>query len=391
MLEKVKMVNPTIVVIAFNRPQSLSRLLTSLDRAYYKSFNVRLVISVDYSGSNDVINIAENFKWRFGEKEIIKRTIRLGLKNHILTCGDLVNLFDSIIMLEDDLYVSPYFYDYSIKSLEYFGNDENIAGISLYRHHFNETARFPFIPIEDGSDIFFLQIASSWGQIFWKEKWNQFRKWLNSNIDIDKIQEMPLDVRNWSIHSWKKYFIAYLILTSKYFVYPRISLTTNFSDAGQNIKKSHELEQVPILLGEKSDWNFIKLNESLSVYDAHCEIKSYILKKLNPSIEKYDFLVDLYGTKNTNLQNNKYILTSKKIKNSIYTFGLKLKPFELNLILEIKGDFFRLVENKRYYSNLFDKIISTIALFNYFYRETSIRMYFLLLLSKIIKILKKFT
>jgi hypothetical protein len=42
-------------------------------------------------------------------KEVIVRR-RLGLRNHI-TCGDL-SLHEAVIILEDDLFVSPAFYDF---------------------------------------------------------------------------------------------------------------------------------------------------------------------------------------------------------------------------------------------------------------------------------------
>ena len=38
---------PTLVVIAYNRPHSLRRLLHSLLQAHYPAGNVRLVISLD--------------------------------------------------------------------------------------------------------------------------------------------------------------------------------------------------------------------------------------------------------------------------------------------------------------------------------------------------------
>lgn len=65
----------TIVVIAYNRKKSLERLLQSLDKVNYLGDKVRLYISIDKDEKNhdknqDVINLANQFKWNFGEKII---------------------------------------------------------------------------------------------------------------------------------------------------------------------------------------------------------------------------------------------------------------------------------------------------------------------------------
>jgi hypothetical protein len=43
---------------------------------------------------------------------------------------------------------------------------------------------------------------------------------------------IPAYLQQWGPESWKKHFIHYLVDTGKYFVFPRISLTTNFEDYG---------------------------------------------------------------------------------------------------------------------------------------------------------------
>ena len=43
---------PAIVIIGFNRPTSLLRLLNSLIKAKYDTLNIPLVVSVDFSKFN---------------------------------------------------------------------------------------------------------------------------------------------------------------------------------------------------------------------------------------------------------------------------------------------------------------------------------------------------
>ena len=175
--------NPVIVCVAFNRKKSLVRLLKSLDNAKYEE-KVKLIISIDKGDNEEVVNYANKFQWNYGEKEIIYQEINLGLKKHILKCGDLTEKYGSIILLEDDLYVSPYFYDYAKQAINFYKEDENISQISLYKYPVNNFTKDMFLALEDGSDNFFMTVASSWGQIWTYKQWKDFRKWFRWNYSF---------------------------------------------------------------------------------------------------------------------------------------------------------------------------------------------------------------
>lgn len=337
---------PVIVVSAFNRPKSLIRILSSLDMANYGSYesNVKLIISIDFSGNDEVKKVAENFIWRHGEKELIVHQSNLGLKEHILSCGDLTSKYGSIILLEDDLFVSPHFYTYASDALDFYSNDSRVAGISLYKHMFNETARLPFTPLTDDSDVFFMQLASSWGQVWTSDQWNRFKKWYNTNPSINSDDKLPWDVKLWSESSWKKYFIKYLIVKDKYFVYPQVSLSTNFGDSGTHHKNGvNSLLQVPITF-LKEEFSFIELEKSNSIYDSFCEPLPHIIKKHFPKLKEFNFEIDFYRTKDFSILEKDLVLTTvslneyKKISSNILlSFALQLKPIELNILMNLKG------------------------------------------------------
>ena len=95
--------HPAIVIIAYNRSRSLERLLKSVGKAQYpENQKIPLVISIDKGDNSDVIRVAENFTWTHGEKRVVCRKENLGLKRHVLLCGDYVQEFGSVILLEDD-------------------------------------------------------------------------------------------------------------------------------------------------------------------------------------------------------------------------------------------------------------------------------------------------
>lgn len=366
--------SPAIVVVAYNRAHSLKRLLESLKNAFYKS-GPTLVISIDSGDNKDVQAVANDFTWQHGEKTIICQKTNLGLRKHILKCGELTKQYGSIILLEDDLYVSPNFYEYARQALNFYGSDDAIAGISLYSHQYNETAAFPYIPLDDGSDVYFLQIPSSWGQAWTDKQWAEFSAWYSkNNAQIQPEENLPDNVLSWPESSWKFFFFKYLNKTNKYFVYPKISLSTNFSDdKGTHVKFKTDIYQVPLLLSMNNvhKYKFIPIEKTVSRYDSFCELLPESVKKMNRKLETYDFEMDLYGTKNLSKISSEFIITSKKSSNPIMSFGRALKPHDMNILTGIRGNEFVLTEIKNVTPNSQLDLIGFGTQFGYYYKDLS--------------------
>ncbi len=348
--------NPAIIVIGYNRPHSLRRLLRSLSQANYPDSDVPLVLSIDYSDTelgDAVRRLAQEFEWAHGNKRLIIHKENLGLRRHVLSCGDLSQEFGSVIVLEDDLSVGPEFYRFAIEGLEFSHNQEVIAGISLYNHKTNFLRRLPFEALDDGYDNYYLQIASSWGQCWSAEQWTGFRSWYNSLRTEEKglrildlgVSTIHSVVANWPQASWLRYFIGYLAASGRYFLYPRIAHSTNHSDTGTNANKSSPAWQVPLCarLGEQ---RFSRPEQSLAVYDSFFELEPAKVCQLVPMLQEFDFATDLYGSKSFPEQRNDLVLTSKISSNSpTVCFPLETKPLELNLRTpcETLESYFRLV------------------------------------------------
>jgi hypothetical protein len=329
---------PAIVVVAYDRPRCLDRLLKSIAVAQYNYNDITLIISIDKSKSAEVIEIANVFKWEHGLKKVIIQEEHLGLKDHIIKCGDLTTEYGNIIILEDDLIVSPLYYEFSVNASNYYWQDENIAGISLYSYHITENGFYPFYPHDDGYDVYFMQLPSSWGQIFNVNQWRGFKSWYESNTDPEKDSVLPDYIDQWSIHSWKKKFAEYLINTNKYFVYPRLSYSTNYGDPGVNTDRKG-LFQV-VLVYAKRKLNFVSLDRSCAIYDSWFEIAPQCLKQLYPYLKDFDFTVDLHGTKAQKDIRNEYLLSCKSCIAPILTFGNNLPEPVQNLIVNDTGNFY---------------------------------------------------
>ena len=368
------MKNAAIVVTAFNRPKSLKRILSSIAKAEYKTNSVEIVISIDFlkdcKKNKEVIAIANNFKWIHGNKKILIQKKNLGLKEHILKCGDmLLDKYESIIVLEDDCFVSPYFYEYAMKSIRLFLDYDDICGISLYSPSIHEYTGCDFTPLYDGFDNYFVQSASSWGQAWTRNQWILFKKWYknNSAYGVTSKDNVPEMVYKWPESSWKKYFIKYQQETKRFFSFPRYSLSTNFADAGTHFRIDTNLHQTPLLTKDKT-WKLSLLNQSSAKYDCYFEIMDVSIDSFN-NIE-----FDTYGVKNLNLIDSEYLVSNKKCKHPMKQYSDRLKPLPLNILYDVSGcklsfgktiDFINKNDNQAYekYENLSIKFLCRLLVY----------------------------
>lgn len=334
---------PAIVVVGFNRLRALERLLAGVLAADFSDYEeVPLVISLDGGDCKSVRRFAERISWHRGPFRLIVYAERLGLREHILRCGDLVEEYGNIILLEDDLAVSPHFYSFAASALKFYSTDERIAGVSLYSFGYQEFSRTPFIAYDDGQDVYFLQSASSSGQCWTAQQWGTFRRWYKAHSNPEQLSRfLPTDMLDWPESSWKKYFNSYLQLTGRYFVIPRRSYTTNMGEAGTHFKRAVSRLTVPLAVG-RPRFNFVGLNRSFCRYDSFFEIEADCLKEYCPELDRIPFCVDLYGTKDPHVVTEDYILTIKPARSRMLGFGFRYFPPELNIIFRHFGRFLSL-------------------------------------------------
>lgn len=324
-----------IVIVCYNRITGLKRLTDSLLRVDYAGRkDVDLIFSIDNSGSNIVESFASEFVWPFGQKRIRTFEKRQGLKNHILQCGDYTKDYDIIAVLEDDIMVSDSFYNYAYQAADYYWSDDRIAGISLYGFQKN-WLKWPlrFEPMRLSYDSYFLRIAQSWGQVWTTPKWEAFKKWINKNKVFVKEENVPEYINEWPESSWLKYHDKYCIVTNKFFIYPYVSLTTNFSDAGTHSNGTTNDHQVELQFNKRS-FVFSPFNQNAVIYDEYMNrmgLGSYL------GIEDSDLTVDFYSTKRTT-NRTRYLLTTRKYDYKIInTYSLTLRPIEASVILGMSG------------------------------------------------------
>ena len=334
-----------IVTIGYNRVNDFARLINSLRDAQYEDDVVDLIMSIDNSGSDLVENFASSVDWPYGERIIRTYKERQGLKKHILQCGNYLEQYDALVVLEDDIVVSKYYYRFVKECVQKYSGDKNVAGISLYTHLQNVYAKYPFVPARGKYDVYFFQMAQSWGQVWLKEQWKEFVLWYEE-IDgkFTPNKSIPPQLFDWGNNSWLKYHIRYCIEKNKYFAYPYDSLTTCFSSVGEHIKTQNTIYQVPMLAQEKTEYLLPKCGEEGAIYyDAFFERQ--FLSVTNVKADELE--IDLYGTKSLLYGNKRYLITVNDCDyKQLDSFGLQLRPHELNIEYRVKGDIFKLYDTQ---------------------------------------------
>ena len=332
---------PAIVIVAYDRPRPLARLLDSLAQIRTPTGDdVQLVISIDDSVPA-TMEVAHRYDWPFGPKRIIGHKTRLGLRTHVLTCGDLTTEYGSILMLEDDLYTSPDVYRFAQDAATFYGSIDGVAGISTYAYRLDDLLRLTFHPLDDGFDTLFMQMPSSWGQLWTVDQWARFRSWQRSSPPLSP-DRLPRQAAKWSPEkSWKRSFLEYVIDTDRYLAFPRASLTSNCGDAGEHFRRATINFTTPLAHGPRN-WRFAPWSEHAIRYDAWFEPHPDTIALRWPDFGGSDVTVDLRGSKQPEHIKTSRLLSSRLCPKPDVSFPMLLQPEALNLDLPGQGAFFHL-------------------------------------------------
>ncbi len=326
--------NPAVVAIGYNRVEPFRRLLNALENSFYDEFSVTLIISLDFGGDQEILELANNAKWSHGEKIVRTFEQNQGLKKHLIQCGDLSMKYGAVIIFEDDIFPSPFYYQYVMQVLPFYEHDERVIALSLYSQHWNIYANRVFEPIQNGLDVYASQVVCSWGECLIGNQWKKFKAWFEQNeIHLKFNPESPSAVYSWD-KSWCKYLIYYIISHDKYFITPHFSLATNFNDAGTHMIENTCVFQQPLLTGRRKF--ILGQFDELVHYDAFSEnidLKHKLEERYHRKV-----CIDYFGTRDNR---NEYDLCLSSVLlpyTVIATYGLELKPYELNVLYNIQGN-----------------------------------------------------
>lgn len=161
---------PPVILFVYNRVVHTHRTVESLLRNPASS-NSDLIIFSDgpksCDNSNDVQKVRDYISTIEGFKSVTIHSseINKGLAESIIYgVTDVLTDYESVIVLEDDMVVSPHFLSYMNDGLQKYQHEEKVISIHGYVY-----------PVkEDLPQTFFLRGADCWGWATWRRGWELF-------------------------------------------------------------------------------------------------------------------------------------------------------------------------------------------------------------------------
>ena len=182
----------------------------------------------------------------FNSVKIITNPVNKGLASSIISgVTKVLKDYESIIVLEDDMVVSPYFLTYMNDGLEKYQNDDRVISIHGYVYPVDQE-----LP-----ETFFLKGANCWGWATWRRGWNLFNpdgqylfdkikrnnlsKQFNFNNSFDYMK-MLCDQINGLNDSWAIRWYASAFTANKLTLYPGKSFVHNigFDSSGTHCRST---------------------------------------------------------------------------------------------------------------------------------------------------------
>lgn len=251
------MISTAIAIFAFRRPQHLARVLASLTQQIRPcSLPVHLFLDgarndADREAVAATRQTAESFNERlplFVHTSANNQGLYESLTGGI---SAVLNKHEQVIILEDDVVVSPYFLDYMLSALASYSSEPAVASIHAY---------LPPLSI-DLPDTFFLRGSDCWGWATWRDRWSLYRhdaavmaaeirsRGLARAFDLGgRVPNLRLldDRAAGRSSSWAICWHASCFLADRYTLHPGRSLVRNIGldHSGEHCAPSVSLEAV---------------------------------------------------------------------------------------------------------------------------------------------------
>ena len=183
-----------ILLFVFNRPKHTHQVLLALSKADL-AINSTLVIfcdgpkiASDLLASREIELIVSQFIPFFKSIQFVKSEVNLGLANSIITgVTKICKESGRVIVLEDDIVVSPNFLGFMNAALDFYEGSPLVGSIHGYWH-----PTYLLLP-----STFFIRGASCWGWATWQRSWELFesdgQKLLQELINRKLTQLFDLD------------------------------------------------------------------------------------------------------------------------------------------------------------------------------------------------------
>ncbi|XP_023333279.1 uncharacterized protein LOC111705074 [Eurytemora carolleeae] len=267
-LERSSRFNLTVIILTMNRPESLRRLLDSIDKTFFEfsEDKLNLEIHVDKSQGwfyDDCVNIAKNYSLPPGRGTVKPKIFS---KNHGLRAAWFESwtpnsISDHAIIIEDDLEVSPLWFSWLRRSWLTYRHRTDLAGIALSRQYMVVQKPDRDFEIENDGVPFLYRLVGTWGFSPHPARWVQLLTWFNS-LDSETFDPyVPgLITSDWlHIHTrqgrrhmtWEQWHVFHSNKENLFTLYLNLGsrevLVNNWREAGVHSRTSPNQPDYPLL------------------------------------------------------------------------------------------------------------------------------------------------
>ena len=244
-----------IALFVYSRPWHTRQTVTALQKNDLSKESSLFVFSDGPRFERDrknVMAVREYINQIKGFKSVtvVEREVNFGLARSIISgVTEIVNRYGKIIVLEDDIIVSPYFLKFMNEALEFYQEEHKV--ISIHGYIYPMKIRPP--------ETFFIRGTDCWGWATWKRGWDLFepdgRKLLNElkrgrlekKFDINGAYPFTKMLKNQirrKNDSWAVRWYASAFLNDKLTLYPGRSLAQNigFDNSGTHCYGTNVLD-----------------------------------------------------------------------------------------------------------------------------------------------------
>ena len=293
-----------VALFAYNRPEHFRKTIEALAKNHLASDTLFYLFIDGPKNEHDkksglkIEAIASEYEKNFASIELMVSNSNKGLAGSIVSgVTKMLERFDSIIVLEDDLVTSPFFLEYMNEGIRLYKNHPKVASIHGYIYPIKKT-----LP-----ETFFLRGADCWGWATWKSAWNKYNpngKYLLSELedqnlissfDLDGAAEnsrMLRDQINGENDSWAIRWHASAFLEGMLTLYPNTSLVFNIGndDSGTHSIKTDlydvgvaqskvKIHKIKVVECQSARFEFIQFfKKSCSTTDQWSRIKNILHK-----------------------------------------------------------------------------------------------------------------
>lgn len=232
-----------VVLFVYNRLDHTMNVIDSLSKNLGACDTDLYVFSDAAKTENgqDKVNAVREYirktDWRNGFKKvtIVEAEENKGLAKSIIGgVTKILEEYGKVIVVEDDLILSPYFLDYMNGALDYYRDVENIWAISGYSFPMKSLKNYPH-------DVFYSYRGCSWGWATWLDRWEKTdwevkeyhklmadKKWQKrfnrGGADLTGMLKMQREGKN---NSWAIRWVFTQSNLNMYTVYPKNSYILN--------------------------------------------------------------------------------------------------------------------------------------------------------------------